>query len=126
MSRTWTGLPKFAGLGASLALAACLTLSPLAARADDKVSFHFEPFSINDAQLFQFVTARLLTTEGAEQLDTLRDELMFTRLGPGSYLVMARGFYLVEPEHGLFTRISPDWNQEPNATPANHLVARSP
>jgi hypothetical protein len=125
MPKTGTRLPKFAGLGASLALVACLSLSPLDARADEKVSFHFEPFSINDAQLFQFVATRLLTTEGAEQLDTMRDELTFTRLGPDSFLVMARGFYLVEPEHGVFTRISPDWSQEPTRIPVR-LVARSP
>jgi hypothetical protein len=125
MSKTWTQVPKFAGFGASLALVACLSLSPLAARADEKVSFHFEPFSINDAQLFQFVATRLLTSEGAEQLDTMRDELTFTRLGPDSFLVMARGFYLVEPQHGVFTRISPDWNQEPTVVPVR-LVARSP
>ena len=122
---TLTRLSKITGFGASLALAACLSFAPLASRADEKVSFHFAPFSSNDAQLYEFVAARLLSTEGAEQLDTLRDELMFTRLGPGSFLVMARGFYLVEPEHGVFKRISPDWNAEPATVPVR-LIARSP
>jgi hypothetical protein len=122
---TLTRMSTFAGLGMSLALALCLSLAPLTSRADDKVSFHFVPFSINDAQLFEFVASRLLSTEGAEQLDTLRDELMFTRLGPDSFLVMAQGFYLVEPAHGVFKRISPDWNEE-SSTVAAKLVARSP
>jgi hypothetical protein len=119
-------MSRFTGFGASLALAVCLSLSPLATpAADEKVSFHFAPFSINDAQLYEFVAARLLSTEGVEQLDTLRDELMFTRLGPDSFLVMARGFYLVEPAHGVFKRISPDWNEETASVPVR-LVARSP
>lgn len=122
---TLTRISKFTGFGASLALAVCLSLAPLESRADEKVSFHFAPFSINDAQLYQFVAARLMSTEGVEQLDTLRDELMFTRLGADSFLVMARGFYLVEPDHGVFKRISPDWNVEP-ATVSVKLVARSP
>jgi hypothetical protein len=122
-----TRIPKFAGFGVSLAVAMCLSLAPVASRAADeqKASFHFASFSINDAQLFEFVASRLMTTEGSEQLDALRDELQFARLGPDSFLVMARGFYLVEPEHGVFTRISPDWNQEPSVIPAK-LVARSP
>jgi|HubBroStandDraft_4_1064222.scaffolds.fasta_scaffold14612_1 hypothetical protein len=122
---TSTRMPKLAGLGISLALALCLSLAPLATRADEQVSFHFVPFSINDAQLFEFVAARLLRTEGAEQLDSMRDDLTFARLGPGSYLVMAQGFYLAEPAHGVFKRISPSWNEEPSTVPVK-LVARSP
>jgi hypothetical protein len=123
--QTLTRTPRFAGFGVALAMALCLSFAPLATRADDKVSFHFAPFSINDAQLFEFVAARLLSTEGAEHLDTLRDELMFTRLGPNSFLVMAQGFYLVEPEHGVFKRISPNWNEESSTVPVK-LIARSP
>ncbi|HWW21525.1 MAG TPA: hypothetical protein VNZ06_12010 [Steroidobacteraceae bacterium] len=122
---TLTRTLKFTGFAASLALAVCLSLAPFATRADEKVTFHFAPFSINDAQLFEFVASRLLSTEGAEQLDTLRDELMFTRLGPDSFMVMARGFYLAEPSHGVFKRISPNWNEEAATVPVK-LIARSP
>jgi hypothetical protein len=126
MSRsTVTHMPKIAAVVASFALAMCVALAPVATRAEDEVSFHFEPFSINDAQLFEFVATHLLSSEGADQLDTLRDELMFTRLGPDSFLVMARGFYIAEPSHGVFKRISPDWNEEPSSIPVR-LVARSP
>jgi hypothetical protein len=122
---TITRVPKIAGFAVSLALAVCVALAPSATRADEKVSFHFEPFSINDAQLFQFVATHLLISEGADRLDSLRDELTFTRLGPDSFLVMARGFYIAEPSHGVFKRISPDWNEEPGSIPAR-LVARTP
>jgi len=126
MSRpTVTHMPKIAALAVSFALAMCVALAPVATRAEDKVSFHFEPFSINDAQLFEFVATHLLSSEGADQLDALRDELMFTRLGGDTFLVMARGFYIAEPGHGVFKRISPDWNEEPSSIPVR-LVARSP